>query len=307
MNITAIIIALNEQEFITKCISAIYSFVTRLFVITNYDTDYSGYHHQPDLTYERIVNLDDPDKKVILLFNRRIIDETIQRNWAMLTDQSLFRSSRLKFLPHAHSKDEIFEKYPQTDYYWIIDADEIYDPNTIPGMIEFVQRTRWDAVLVRGHNFFKTWNYRFELASRPFWQIGFLRRGRYFYSRRRLFIPRGFGLVWRISPKYYERLLHLYCREVKLPEQIAHFYHGNYIGDNERIQKKLATSSHAREIKTEEWLEKVWTNWDPEIKKASYPGNPDVMSDLDYIPTAFLPTIIRDNSWPKGWIELLEQ
>lgn len=306
MNITAVIIALNEQEFITKCIAAIYPYVTRLFVVTNYDTDYAGYHHPPDLTYERIVNLDDPDKKIILLFNRRIMDETIQRNWAMLTDQSLFRASRFNYLPHAYSKGEILGKYPQTDYYWIIDADEIYDPVTIPGLIEFVQHTRWDAVLVRGHNFFKTWNYRYDLTRRPFWQIGFLRRGRYFHSRRTLYSPRWFGLVWRVIPNYYERLLNLYCQAEKLPDQVAHFYHGNYIGDDERIRKKLATSSHALEIKTEEWINKVWTNWNPETKKASYPGSPEALIDLDYIPTASLPAIIRENSWPKGWIELSE-
>ena len=41
ITISAIIIALNEQGFIKPCLHAIYPFVTRIYVISNYDTDRS--------------------------------------------------------------------------------------------------------------------------------------------------------------------------------------------------------------------------------------------------------------------------
>jgi hypothetical protein len=168
LTISAIIIALNEQGFIAPCLRAIYPFVTRIYLITNYDTDWHGHELEPDRTVETVVHFDDPDKKIILLFNRKILDETIHRNWAISADQGLYEASHFRFRPHAHSLADIRRQSPPTDFFWVIDADEIYDPETIPGALDFVSRTKADAVMIRGHNFFKSWNHRISLASDHF-------------------------------------------------------------------------------------------------------------------------------------------
>jgi len=306
INLTAVVIALREQEFIDKCLRAIYPFVRRIYVISNYDTDYYGNEGQPDQTIDIVLGFDDPEKKIILLVNRRILDETIQRNWAMLSDKALCNVSHRRFSPHGYTLKEIRDRSPQTDFFWIIDADEIYDPQTIPGAIDFVSRTRWNCVLVRGHNFFKKWNYRISLSSDQFWQIGFLRPGTFFYSRRRPYIPRPLGWIHYINKSFAQRLIHIYCNETKLPENIANFYHASYVGDDERIRKKLLSSSHAQELADQgldEWFEKVWKQWHPEMENFYFSGNAKAWSGVDYISTSSLPLIIRDSSWPDGWIE----
>jgi hypothetical protein len=302
LNLTAIIIALNEEVFIKKCIDAIYNYVQRIFVITNYDHDYSLNYLEPDETLNIIANYSDIDNKIILLLNRKILDETIQRNWAIATDKALYNISNRRIFPHAHSVERIRKETSKTDYFWIIDADEIYDPETIPTALEFLMKTNYNAVLVRGYNFFKTWNYKLD---EYFCHIGFLRPDRYFYSRRSLYFPKPLGWLHHFSPELSRRLINLYCRQTILPESIAVFYHGAYVGDDERIKKKISISSHFRELKKaniDQWFENTWKNWHPGMENFRFGASPEAWQDVEQIPTGKLPKIIRGNTWPEGWI-----
>ena len=229
----------------------------------------------PDNTLEIVANFPDSDNKIIVLVNRKILDETIQRNWAMSTDNALYKISKKSIFPHAHSLERIRTETPKTDFYWIIDADEIYDPETIPGVFDFLRKTKQDAVLVRGYNFFKKWNFKLD---DNFWQIGFLRPGRYFYSRRGLYFPKALGWVHHLNPKISTKLIDYYCRQAKLPESIGHFYHGAYVGDDERIRKKMKSSSHAREhiaCNIDQWFEDIWKKWHPGMRNFRFGSSPE--------------------------------
>ncbi len=306
VNLTAIVIALNEETFITTCLKAIYDFVQRIVIVTNYDTDFYGNKLNPDSTVDLILKFPDPGEKIILMVYRNIKDEFIMRPWAMETESALPRIAKKRFLTHAFSLEEIRNSYPKTDYYWIIDADEIYDPETIPQMIDFAVHSRASAIAIRGYNYFKKWNYRTNLENDQFWQIGFLKPGRSFYVTRALYNPRCLGWVSHISPGLSERLIRLYRREIKLPEKVGHFYHGSYIGDTERIRKKVFTSSHANQRTKEEkefWINNVWEKWNPQMKDFYFKPNQELFSGVDYFPTEKLPRIIRESNWPDNWIE----
>ena len=304
VNLTAIVIGLYEQEYIETCICAIYPYVQRIIFITNYDTDYSGASLRPDLTLSKFIGLDDPDRKLILLLNRRLADETIQRNWGMLSDRAFYSSSRLSFKPHTNTLEFIREQVPKTDYFWIIDGDEIYDPETIPAALEFLSRASWNAVTVRGHCFFKKWNYR--IVGFDFCQIGFLRAGVHFHSRRSLYIPRPLGWLYHLSPHFAQKTISLFLGQTRLPDEIACFYHGYMIGDEERIQKKWGSHSHADEVgraRMEDWIQNTWRNWTPQMKDFWLSIKPEVWPAVEHIPTSQLPRIIREGRWPEGWIE----
>jgi hypothetical protein len=117
-----------------------------------------------------------------------------------------------------------------------------------------------------------------------------------------LYVPRFLTLVWRTNRNLYWRLRHLYWRDIALPEDVAHFYHGSYVGDDGRIRKKIQGSAAAAWfVNVDEWFETVWNN--PEPKQFRYLVDPKGWVDLEYVPTAELPAIIRDSPWPEGWIE----
>lgn len=306
INLTAIIIALNEEGFIATCIKAIYEHVQRIIIVTNYDTDYYARELKPDATVDLILNFPDPDRKIIVMINRKVMDEVIQRNWALKSDLSLHESGHRKFLPHFYSLEEIKANYPETDYYWTIDADEIYDPETVPHIIDYVAASGASVVLVRGYNHFKKWNYRTDPKNDQFWAIGFMKPKQLFYARRKLYFPRFMGWISRMNPVLSETLINMYQKRIKLPEEIGFFYHGGYIGDTERMKKKIFTSSHAKEHSQQEldaWFKNVWEKWTPHMKDFYFASQPEIFSGVDIIPTEKLPAIIRNSDWPDGWID----
>lgn len=306
LNVTAVIIALNEEQFITACIGAIYSYVQRIYIVTNYDTDYSGRTIPPDATLQKILSFPDVDKKIVLLAYRGIKDEVVQRNWAMASDKSYSRILRSGFAPHTSSIDDMLVSYRETDYYWVIDADEIYDSQTIPAILDFVSSSRAAAIAVRGYNHFKKWNYRISPKSDHFWQIGFLKSGREFWSRRTLYCPKFIYWLWRIHPRLSEKATEWYKNQIKVPEEVGFFYHGSYIGDTSRIRKKMFSSSHCKELGREEierWISNVWEKWSPGEKNFFFKSNPMAFSEISIIPSSKLPKSIVCADWPKGWID----
>ncbi len=305
MNITVIIDALNEEPFIGTCIRAVYPFVKRIMVVTNYDRSHAGHRLKPDGTVSGILSIDDPENKIYLIVNRGIMDEALQRNWAIQFDRNLSKSARRRFLPYCHPKKEIERYYAETDYFWIIDADEIYDPSTVPAMIRFVAGTNGKNVLVRGFNHFKKWNYRIDPSNDHFWQLGFIKSPALLYSSRNLYHPRPLGWLGHISPDLAEKARNAWINQIKMPETIGFFYHGSYIGDDDRIAKKFAITVHAKEQApyVAKWIESTWKKWTPDMRNFYFGPKPEIFSKANYFPTSDLPEILKDSKWPEGWIE----
>lgn len=305
MNLTAIIAALNEEEFIEACLLAMYPFVRRIIVVTNYDTDYYARRWPPDSTAKRVLEFPDPERKVLLLVNRNLPDETIQRNWAMQADLDLCRAGRRRFRPHASDLAEIRASLEEPDWFWVVDADEIYDPETVPAALEFLAKTRDDAVLVRGYTFFKKWNFMIDPRADYFCHIGFVRPRRWFHSRRNLYSPRALAWLCRIHEPVATRLIDRYCRQTRLSPDTAHFYHGAWVGGDERIRAKVLKSSHYPELAAEfdQWFEDTWKSWTPHSRDFFLPRNPKLWPSVDYVPTERLPKSISSASWPAGWLD----
>src|SRR5208337_4613484 len=106
----------------------------------------------------------------------------------------------------------------------------------VPAAIDYLRTSRSSALLVRGHTFFKTWNYRISPISDELWAIAFLRPGRWFWHLRSLYFPRPLGWLHRIGikRKTHNSILDFARRQTRLPDTLTHFYHGSYVGDDQR-------------------------------------------------------------------------
>jgi hypothetical protein len=304
MKISAIIVALNESEFIEPCIKAIYPFVDRIKIQTNYDRSWSGEAVSADTTIQKILEIPDTEGKISLHISR-IPDEAIARNWLMRSDGYL--------LDHIHksttsTKEKIREFCEVSDYFWVIDGDEIYDPNTIPKILEYLESKKPQMLRIRGVNYFKTWNYQ-VVPSDNFYQLGFMKPGFLFRENRNILFPSWFSFTQRIiNNKYWKlRLLSGKAFEssiglANLPEEIAVFHHGAYVGDDKRISKKIFFSVHYDE-RMKIWYETIWKQWTPKSTNL-HPLCPEIFKGLEYIPTDKLPCSIKNQVWSDGYIDI---
>ena len=299
MKITVIIVALNESEFIKPCIKAIYPFVDRIKVQTNYDRSWAGEFVSPDKTVEKILEIPDQQGKISLHISR-LPDEAIARNWLMRSDGYL--------LDHLHTsttsnREQIEEFCEKSDYFWIIDGDEIYDPETIPNIIDYLDFKKPKILKIRGINYFKTWNYRI-FPEDMFFQPGFIKPGVLFSNNRNLVFP----LIYRIIKKSLKNKHwslkfpseRVFSDVTNLSDKIGVFHHGCYVGDDGRMAKKVFFSGHYNE-KMKDWYENVWKNWRPEYKNL-HPLYPELFQGVKHVPTEQLPRSIRDEHWPQGYL-----
>ncbi|BDM80321.1 glycosyltransferase family protein [Acaryochloris marina] len=305
MKITAIIIALNEAEFIQPCVKAVYPFVDAIKIQTNYDCMFSSKKVEPDSTIDKILEIPDSDGK-ISIFIHRMPDEAITRNWMMRNDGYCIN--------HAHnsttSSQERIEKFCKTsDYFWIIDSDEIYDPKTIPAILEYLSHKKPNFLKIKGINYFKTWNYR-VFPPENFFQVGFIRPGCLFRENRNICLPSWYSLLRRlifnkylkVVDKSFLLMLDTITSGIRLlPEEIGVFHHGSYVGSDERIFKKITSSGHYNDNFLT-WYNEVWKCWTPESKNL-HPLYPENYAGVQYIPTDDLPILITKEAWPNGYIE----
>ena len=302
MKITAIIVALNESEFIKACVKAIYPFVDRIKIQTGYDRSWSGSTVTPDNTISKILEIPDQEGKVSL-FISRIPDESIARNWLMRSDGYN--------LNHQHSstsssKSQIQDFCGISDYFWIIDADEIYDPLTIPDILNYLKIHRPKILKIRGVNYFKSWNYQIS-PSDGFFQPGLIQRGVLFRENRNLVYSQLIQSLSRlVANKYWKsnsisNFLTSLSGEMLLPEEIAVFHHAAYVGSDTRIKKKIFNSVHY-DKRMDEWYKNIWQKWTPEMNNL-HPLYPSKFLGVKYVPTDSLPLSIKNEEWDNGYIE----
>jgi hypothetical protein len=236
---------LNEESFIKAQLDTIYEFCNGVSVITQYDRDWYGKPVQPDATASIVLNYDDPAGKIHLVV-RRSPDEAAARNMEML---SFSNESFHKIKPHGMSVDDIRNFHAPPDYFWIIDADEIYDITTLPSILEYLSEKRPKGMRVTGYNYLRTWNRRVPRDVVDFTHFGFIRPGHLFEQRR--------VISWnesRLSKLF--KILHLPDISSRIfgfitcPENVGVFHHGCWVGDNSRIADKFRKSSH---MESQQW------------------------------------------------------
>jgi hypothetical protein len=275
--IHAIILALNEEIFIKAQLDTIYPFCSAISVITQYDRDWYGKEVVPDATVSQLLSYPDAEGKINIVV-RRMPDEAAARNMEML---SFNKRSFQHTQPHGRSMDDISRFHAAPDYFWIIDADEIYDTQTIPGIIKYLSEKSPRGMRVTGYNYLRNWNSRVPRTAIDFTHFGFIRPGVLFEQRR--------VVNWNESrmskffrtlkmPDWSARLFGF----INCPEEVGVFHHGCWLGNDERIAAKFGKSSH----------------------RESQQKSPGIVDEypIVHIPSNELPTNIRNAKWPSGFI-----
>ena len=276
LRIHAICLALNEEPFITELLKSLYPFCSGISVLSQYDRDWYGVSIKPDTTVQRVPSFPDPDGKIHLVV-RRWRDEAAARNNEMLALSSRCVRGVRNIMTHGVPKQEVLQFHEEPDYFLIVDADEIYDVDTIGNILEYLRRKRPRGMRVLGYNYVRTWNRRVPPETIRFRQFGFIKPGILFCMRR--------TVSWnenRLSkllpilrlPDFSARIWGF----IDCPPEVGVFHHGCWLGDNARLDKKIATSSHRAELGPE------YRDWIDSIKTV-------------FVPTSELPRNIREGSW----------
>jgi hypothetical protein len=279
LRVHAICLALNEEPFIREQLKCLYPFCTGISIVSQYDRDWYGKRVNPDATIKLVADYPDPEGKIHLVV-RRFPDETAARNHEML---ALNDSCARGITPHGRSKEDVKLFHRAPDYFFIVDADELYDINSLPRILEYLEKTRPKGLRVLGYNYVRTWNRRVPQEVIEFRHFGFVRAGTLFEQRR--------VVTWNESrlaklfkilkvPDYSSRLFGF----IDCPPDVGVFHHACWLGDDTRLRKKINSSSHPAE----------WT--------------PDFSAQLASIQTKFiprndLPQNIREGDWPAHFFE----
>ena len=278
MRIHAIILALNEEDFVKPLLETVYPFCNRISFVTQYDRDWYGNPTRPDQTANIILNYPDPKGKINLVV-RRLPDEAAARNMEMLSfNERAYRH----VMSHGNPKVAIREFHDSPDYFWIIDADEFYDVNTIPAMLTYLEKHKPRGMRVTGYNYLRTWNHRVPRSVIDFTHFGFIKPGVLFEQRRVVSWNESRlakGLRMLRLPDFSSRLFGF----ITCPESVAVFHHGCWLGDNNRIRHKFDKSSHR--------------------ESAGWSSDSVDQIHSEFIATHLLPVNIQNAQWPKHFFD----
>lgn len=282
LRIHAICLALNEETFIDAQLETLYPYCSGISILTQYDRDWFGNAVEPDRTVPKVLDHPDPDGKIHL----------VVRRWR---DQAAALNSELKAMAsephrgiesHGTPMEEIRDFHGTPDYFLIVDADEIYDVDTFPDIVDYLDEHRPRGMRVTGYQYLWGWNERIPIDEFHFNQFGFLKPGITFEYVRRV--------TWnetRLSKLF--SLLHLPDFSSQLfgfidcPPDVGVFHHGAYLGGEERLEEKFSKHAHQSDDVNQNLRSKAYSR----------------DFDYDYIPTRDLPRTIREHDWPSGFLD----
>lgn len=280
LRIHAICLALNEENFIGEMLNSLYPFCSGISVISQYDRDWYGKIVQPDRTAKIVLDYPDPDGKIHFIV-RRNIDEAATRNQEMLALRNYCAQT---ITPHGSgTKTDVLNFHDAPDYFLIIDADEIYDVDTTGNIIDYLAAKKPRGMRITGYNYARTWNRRVPQEVVPFRHFGFIKPGILFDMNRVVSLneQRAIRLCAKLKlPNFASKLYGF----IDCPEEVGVFHHACWIGDNERLRKKVTVSSHMQ-------------TWDTSFAKWV-----DSLQAV-FIPTEELPRNIQSGNWGNCFFE----
>lgn len=292
MRVHAIYAVLSEADLFFASLAAVYPHVDGVTVITAYDRDWKGRHQAPDDLVPRLLDHEgDPERKLDLLISYDS-NESRCRNRAMDFAAPRAISTRLV---RQHESDRPLDRI---DYFWIIDADEIYDSASVRRLFGYVEDTGEPFYQVAALTYFKSWNFRVD-TSEAF--TAFVRSDRRLGKSRD---PRPNLMtksLARLGPSG-NSLGRRFLGWHRIPSEVGVFHHGSYVGPRSRIAKKVQSSSHEDQMKPD-WLTSVWDKWTP-ASTNFHPVQPKAFPSARRVDLGTLPTEIRDWPWPPGYLEI---
>ncbi len=280
MKIHAIIIALNEEDFITETIKPIYNYCSGISVITQYDRDYYGKLLKPDNTINKVLNYPDPAGKIHLVV-RRYNDETASRNHEMM---AILSDASKGIQSHGVDDKVIKNFHAAPDYFLVCDADEIFDINTFPNIMEYLKKKQPNAMRISGYNYFFNWNRREPREKYVHKHFGFVKAGIFFQQRRVLNWNESRLNHWfnKIGIRNMGSFVYNY---IDCPWEIGMMHHAGYVRRNkEKLIEKMQKHSH-QEAHPPEFLEHILTQ------------------QFETVSTNLLPQNIQDGVWPSNFFE----
>lgn len=279
LKVHAICIALNESIFIENLLNTLYPFCSGISILSQYDRDWYGRAVTPDDMTLKVLNYPDPEGKIHMIV-RRWRDQAAALNSEML---GLATQPARYIQSHGTSLEEIRAFHATPDYYLIVDADEFYDIDTLPHILDYLSLKRPRGMRMLGYNYLRTWNRRVPTETIRFAQFGFLRPGvmvKYIRT-----INWNEGRISKILrnlrlPDFSARIYGF----IDCPKEIGVFHHGSWLGSDDRLLQKMQKSAHKGD-------------WG-----MSY------IRELDTLPTVFIPTEqlprnIREGVWPETFFE----
>lgn len=276
MRIHAICIALNEEDFITEFLKSMYPFCSGISVITQFDRDYYGKFVEPDNTVKNTLEFPDPDGKIQLIA-RRYNDETASRNHEMM---SILSNGSKGIKPHAVPFKKLESFFDPPDYFLIVDADEIYDVETFPAILEYLASKKPKAMRVSAYEYGCNWNLRVPPEVYMHHTFGFIKAGVMFEERRVItwneYRLKQLLAFLKVDLKWSNRLLSY----VDCPKEVGVFHHGSYVRRNkQKLIEKLSKHSHPANHEPG-YLERV------------------LNQRYEFVSTEQLPINIRNGNWP---------
>jgi hypothetical protein len=293
MHVQAIMLCLGDAEFLPASVGSIYDAVDGITIVTTYDRDWKGRERKPDGLVEEVLSRRiDPDRKIDLI----VVSDTSEagaRNRAMDLADPRPASRRLR------RQHELDAPRPPVDYFWVLDADEVYDRVDVPRLLEYVAQHRAPLYRVAALRYFKTWRYRIDGYE---WSTAFVRadvRPSYLRNWEQSFFRRCVAKALRVvgAPKLAGTVVRTHAG----PECVAVFHHGSYVGPRERIVQKLTSFGHEHEVEPA-WVQDVWDSWTPETKNFN-PAWPELYPSATEIAFEELPLDVRISDWPAGYLE----
>lgn len=276
LRIHVICLALNEEIFISEFLKALYPYVSGISIITQYDRDFYGNQINPDNTVENILSFPDNEGKISTVI-RRFRDETAARNHEML---SILNKPHKGIIPHGVELIKINEFYQPPDYFLIADADEIYDSETFPAILEYLDWKKPRGMRITGYNYCYSWNQRVPKSYEHFNQFGFVKPGLLFKNRRWITFNET-RLRKQLDKFHLPDFSSNLFGFINCPEAVGVFHHGWFLGDEKRHRMKLSKHSHKNEINIEKFIS--------DLKNVP----------ITLIPNSQLPKNILNGNWPE--------
>lgn len=281
LKIHVILIALNEEDFITENLKTLYPYVQGISVITQYDRDYYGRQVKPDTMVQQVLDFPDPDGKIHLVL-RRYNDETASRNHEM---KAMLYPADRDIQSHGVPMEQIATFHARPDYFWVVDADEIYDTATIPAILQYLEAKKPRGMRVSAYEYGLNWNRRVPPEVYIHHHFGFIKAGILFTQRR--------VVSWnemrlktilkklKLNPAWAARFFGF----IDCPRSVGMFHHGAYVRkDQEGMKEKMRKHSHPE-------------NHDPQYLE-------NILSQrYEFVPMDQLPVNIQQGHWPKNFFE----